>query len=338
MNLAGKALIPRNEWSFQDWKNLDSRIREQVSQYPDEEKIWRVLVKAARRVMRNYTTSFFIVSRFLPAEKRAQVEAIYAAVRYPDEITDSFRLPADKKLRLLDEWRAFYEIGISAASLREALDLNVPAFLAPFTKVVRDNSIPADYYRSFLDSMRADVNPRVYSTLEDLIDNYVYGSAVVVGYFLAYVYGTETIEDFPRATRSARALGIALQLTNFLRDVSEDQKRGRTYLPADLLGQAGIENPDVHDKSQHVALAGVIRQLCVVAEEYYAIASADLDAFSRDCRPAINSCILVYRRLNERIAGSRLTFEHRESVPLKEKFQVLPTSKYWRIPVAYLVR
>jgi 15-cis-phytoene synthase len=262
----------------------------------------------------------------------------YAAVRYPDEIVDTFPLSASEKIHLLDEWQDFYETGLCAKSLREALDAGVPCFLAAFTKVVRENSIPPEFYRSFLDAMRADAAPRSYHSLDDLIENYVYGSAVVVGYFLAYVYGARTKADFPRAMKAARNLGIALQLTNFLRDVSEDQTRGRVYLPADFLLEEGVERMNAFDERQHEAISRVIRRLSICAETFYADSHANLDAFAPDCRTAIHACIKVYRRLNERIKNNNQSIRHRESVPLKEKLKVLPTSKYWRIPFAYLIR
>lgn len=338
MGLSESTFQPQKVWSFKDWQNLERRLRTTAKRRHSENEIWSFLVREARQVMRSYTTSFFIVSRFLPPEKRAQVEAIYAAVRYPDEIVDTFRLPAAEKMRLLDEWEAYYETGLAASSLREALDMNVPAFLAAFTRVVRNNFIPEEYYRSFLDAMRQDVHPRSFSTLDDLINNYVYGSAVVVGYFLTYVYGSESPKHFERAIQSARSLGIALQLTNFLRDVSEDQTRGRTYLPGDMLRDEGIEEMDIGNSDQIRAILRVVHRLCAVAEVHYEKASADVDAFSPDCLTAINSCILVYRRLNERIAGQRKILTQRQSVPLKEKFRILPISKYWRIPFAYLTR
>jgi phytoene synthase len=297
-----------------------------------------VLNREARRVMRAYTTSFFIVSRFLPRAKREEVEAVYAAVRYPDEVVDTFPIDAHTRLRLLDEWGAHYEVGINCATLREALSRGVPAHLAAFTRVVRERDIPAEHYRAFLDAMRLDVAPRPFKTLDDLIQSYVYGSAVVVGYFLTHVYGARDSRSFVRALDSARDLGVALQLTNFLRDVAEDQRRGRVYLPADALRAEGIDELDAADPRQQEQLARVLRKLASVAAEHYARAEADLDAFAPDCRLAVRSCIRVYGRLNERIAASSRGVAHRESVPLREKFQVLPVSKYWRIPLAYLSR
>ena len=338
MNRSGGERPPQDVWGIEEWAAGERRARAAALSSHSERAAWGVLNREARRVMRAYTTSFFIVSRFLPRAKREEVEAVYAAVRYPDEVVDTFPLDARTKLRLLDEWGAHYEVGIECASLHEALRRGVPAHLAGFTRVVRERDIPAEHYRAFLGAMRLDVTPRPFETLDDLIDSYVYGSAVVVGYFLTHVYGASDARGFVRALGAARDLGVALQLTNFLRDVAEDQRRGRVYLPTDALRAEGIEQFDANDPRQQGPLARVLRQLASVAAEHYARAEASLDAFAPDCRLAVQSCIRVYGRLNERIAGSPRGVAHRESVPLREKFRVLPPSKYWRIPLAYLVR
>ncbi len=297
-----------------------------------------MLVREARAVMRSYTTSFFVVSRFLPRAKREEVEAVYAAVRYPDEVVDTFQLERTERLRLLEDWRQLYEVSLVCGSLRESLTRGVPAHLAGFARVVRERAIPPEHYRAFLEAMRLDVDPRPFRTLDDLIHSYVYGSAVVVGYFLAHIYGARDAASFGRALSASRDLGVALQLTNFLRDVAEDQRRGRVYLPADALRAEGISVLDACDTRQQEPLARVRRRLAAVAADYYERARADLDAFAPDCRLAVRSCIEVYGRLNERVAQSAHSVTQRESVPLREKFEALPASKYWRIPLAYLTR
>jgi phytoene synthase len=287
-------------------------------------------------VLRAYSTSFFMVTRFLPPSKRERVEAIYAAVRYPDEIVDSFPLTPSEKLARLTLWAGAYRRAILASSVPEAVGAGVPCFLALFGAVVRECRIPPAHYEAFLDAMRQDASPRTYGTLDELIDTYIYGSAVVVGYFLTHVYGGSHPREFDRALRSARNLAIALQLTNFLRDVGEDQRRGRIYMPQDSLRAEGIERLDVRDLSQHAALARVRRQLAAHAEDLYARAAADLGAFAPDSRSAIKACIDVYRLLNGRIARSNDVLVHRARVPFTDKYRVLPASKYWRLPLAYL--
>ncbi|MFM8393302.1 MAG: phytoene/squalene synthase family protein, partial [Acidobacteriota bacterium] len=271
-----------------------------------------------------------------PPVKRAMVEAIYAAVRYPDEIVDSFPLCRAERTALLDQWSDGYEQALRRSTLVESLREGIPCFVAGFAEVVRRTGIPPEHYRAFLEAMRLDIEPREFTNLDDLIESYIYGSAIVVGYFLAWVYGSPTPADFPRALESARDLGIALQLTNFLRDVAEDQRRGRVYLPIDMLRAEGIETLDATDPAQHPALNRLLAKLTAITEDYYARSLANLDAFNPDSRIAIRACIDVYRKLNDQIAANPHGIMHRESVPMLTKFRVLPASKYWRLPLAYL--
>jgi len=333
--------VPTGVWSESDWLRIERQTYARALRASSEEAAWEIIIRQARAVLRAYSTSFFIVTRFLPSRKRSQVEAVYAAVRYPDEIVDSFELTPVERMRRLDAWAAQYEEALAADSINDSLRRRTPCFLASFSRVVREAAIPPEHYRSFIAAMRLDVCPRRFGTLDDLIDSYVYGSAIVVGYFLTYIYGAPSADDFARALASARHLGVALQLTNFLRDVGEDQRRGRLYLPLDLLRDEGIHEADATDPRQREALNRVSRRMAAVAEDHYARALADLDAFSTDSQTAIRACIDVYRRLNERISrnprGPR-SLTHRESVPLSEKFRALPPSKYWRLPLAYLTR
>jgi 15-cis-phytoene synthase len=325
-------------WTSNGWAALELETRSLALEAYSEREAWEIIIKRARRVLKTYSTSFFIVTRFLPPLKREKVEAIYAAVRYPDEIVDTFQLDQLSRTQYLNSWAMMYERGLAAASIGDALGAKVPSFLAAFTKVVREAWIPPEHYRAFIEAMRRDIAPRPFETLDDLIETYIYGSAIVVGYFLTYVYGPDSPGNFERALRSARSLGIALQLTNFLRDVCEDERRGRVYLPLDQLRAEGIAELKVEDVGQQAALSRVLRRMAAIAEEYYRASLRDLDAFAPDSQLAIRACISVYRRLNERIGRSPHGIMHRESVPASEKFKALPPSKYWRIPLAYLRR
>lgn len=327
---------PETPWAEVEWDRLERVTSRVALTVPSEAR--RTVGREARAVLRAYSTSFFLVTRFLPAAKRDKVEAIYAAVRYPDEIVDTFPLTPDEKLARLAGWLASYDVALESNSVHDALSRGVPSFLALFAAVVRDARIPPDYYRAFIDAMRLDARPRTFDTLDSLIEDYIYGSAIVVGYFLTYVYGPSGPNEFPRALRSARNLGIALQLTNFLRDVGEDQRRGRVYLPQALLQAEGVGQLDVRDGSQHPGINRVIHHLATVAEDCYRRSAVDLDAFAPDSRTAIKACIDVYGQLNHRIANSKDGLVHRERVPFADKYRVLPTSKYWRLPLAYLAQ
>lgn len=325
-------------WSEERWNGVFDETADSVRACRSEHEAWQRVVRQARAVLRTYSTSFFTVTRFLPPAKRAQVEVIYSAVRYPDEIVDTFPWPVEQRVERLQQWSAAYETGLNSIGVRDAVAAGVPGFLAAFCEVVRNAGIPPEHYRSFLGAMRMDVHPRPFRDMEDLIESYVFGSATVVGYFLTYVYGAPSPSDLPRALIAARDLGIALQLTNFLRDVAEDQRRGRLYVPMSLFEGSGIDTPDALNPGHLPAFKRAVGEMAAVAEHHYALARDNLDAFAADCRLAIHACIQVYGELNRRIAASPDGIQHRESVPFSRKFALLPASKYWRLPIAFLTR
>lgn len=303
-------------WTIADWGALETRVNARAATAPsDEAALWAVR-NASRGVLRAFSSSFFLVTRFLPPAKRASVEIIYAAVRYPDEIVDTFPLSPEEKTARLATWESQYLRAIAIDRARERLRLGTPWILAGFAEVVRRAGIPDQHYRDFLAAMRRDASPAGFSTVDELIDGYVYGSAIVVGYFLAHVYGTAPGASMDDAYRCAADLGIALQLTNFARDIPEDRARGRVYVPRDIALQDGAA------------------YLAHAAEERYSRAASELAVFAEDCRPAVRACIEVYGRLNRRILCARQN--SRPSVPAREKFGALPASKYWRVPLAYL--
>lgn len=320
-------------WNQVQWMQLETALHRDLLATGSDEAAWKCVTRVARRIMARYTSSFFIVSRFLPPSKRDRVEVIYACVRYPDEVVDTFDIPNELRLQRLDAWSEYYEKALTLRDLRDTVSAGVTPFLAAFAKVVREAEIPPDHYRAFLAAMRMDVRPRPFQTLEDLIESYIYGSAIVVGYFLAHVYGPSKPERLPDALACSRDLGIALQLTNFVRDVKEDHRRGRVYLPQDLLQAADADMDRLDDPANHKRVIRVIHQVAAFADDAYRRSTKHLDAFAADSRIAIKACVDVYCRLNQRILDSDDCILQRESVPSWEKFRALPTRKYWHLPL-----
>ena len=323
------------KWSEIDWHRIDEQTRSAALSSSNDHAAWMTIASAARKVLRRYSSSFFLVTRFLPRKKRRAVEAIYAAVRYPDEIVDTFPLSPEDRLERLERWSDDYERAMQYHSVQDALRDGLPVFAVAFARVVQMYGIPPEYYRAFLEAMKMDVNPRRFDSLDDLVESYIYGSAIVVGYFLTYVYGPSRASEFSRALRSSRNLGIALQLTNFLRDVGEDRHRGRLYVPLEMLIAEGLDLESIKTARTTPEVLRVVARMAQAAEHYYAEAARELDAFAPDCVPAIKACIDVYRKLNNRLRASGRSIEVRESVPLLEKFGALPASKYWKLPIAF---
>ncbi len=310
-------------------------MHDELGRAPSELLAWRRLVRASRRVLRAYSTNFFLVTRFLPPRERAEVEVIYASVRYPDEIVDSFPIPVSKKLELLDSWETAYLDALERQGLRTAVRCGIPWILAGFAELVRRRGIPPEHYLSFLRAMRRDAQPAFFSNLEALIEDYVYGSAIVVGYFLAHVYGHAPEARMEDALRCSRELGIALQLTNFARDVLEDHGRGRLYIPLDMMAEEGLSPENYLEPRHEPALRRVIARLALQAEVGYEAARNNLGVFAPGCRAAIGACVEVYGKLNRRFLEAGAPVRVRVSVSPVEKFRALPPDKYWRVPLAY---
>ena len=324
------------EWTPNEWGNFEESYLNDLKS--SSANSLDVAVKFSRKVLKTHSTSFFIVTRFLPKFMRDEVELVYGSVRFPDEIVDSFDINNDEKKVLLSNWRNKYRLALESGSFEDSINKDVPILLAGFTEVVKKYSIPSSYYESFLDAMELDVEPRNFENTDDLIDNYVYGSAIVVGYFLAYVYGSSQIDNFKETLKSSRELGIALQLTNFIRDINEDLKRGRIYIPKTILKNNGIElkNYANNVNQNTISINSARMELASIANKYYKESEKGIESFSPDSRVAIKACIELYGKLNERIISRGNDIKVRESLSWSEKLGALPSSKYWKLPIAYL--
>ena len=324
------------EWTPNQWGNFEESYLNDLKSSSGNSL--DVAVKFSRKVLKTHSTSFFIVTRFLPKFMRDEVELVYGSVRFPDEIVDSFNIKNDEKKVLLSNWRNKYRLALESGSFEDSINKDVPILLAGFTEVVKKYSIPSSYYESFLDAMELDVEPRNFENTDDLIDNYVYGSAIVVGYFLAYVYGSSQNDNFKETLKSSKELGIALQLTNFIRDINEDLKRGRIYIPKTILKNNGIELKNyANNVNQNTTSINSARmELASIANKYYKESEKGIESFSPDSRVAIKACIELYGKLNERIISRGNDIKVRESLSWSEKLGALPSSKYWKLPIAYL--
>ena len=324
------------EWTPNEWGNFEESYLNDLKSSSGNSL--DVAVKFSRKVLKTHSTSFFIVTRFLPKFMRDEVELVYGSVRFPDEIVDSFDIKNDEKKALLSNWRNKYRLALESGSFEDSINKDVPILLAGFTEVVKKYSIPPSYYESFLDAMELDVEPRDFEDTDDLINNYVYGSAIVVGYFLAYVYGSSQIDNFEETLKSSKELGIALQLTNFIRDINEDLKRGRIYIPKTILKNNGIELKNyANNVNQNTTSINSARmELASIANKYYKESEKGIESFSPDSRVAIKACIELYGKLNERIISRGNDIKVRESLSWSEKLGALPSSKYWKLPMAYL--
>ena len=190
------------------------------------------------QITRSHARTFSLASRLLPAQKRRAAFALYAFCRIADDLVD--RANHDNVEALGAQLHEY------AGQLQSAIDGQPSgAVYREVAWVTRTYNVPAAPLFELLRGVARDLEPIAYETWASL-EAYCEGVASSVGEMCTHVFG---VPDGPamreRAVRYARTLGVAMQLTNILRDVGEDAKRGRCYLPADDLARFGLAPRDV---------------------------------------------------------------------------------------------
>jgi len=189
-------------------------------------KVLKEGFQQARRITKKFAKTFYLASLLLPAEKKYASYAIYALCRLSDEAVDnSSSADPEGALRKLSE-------KIALACGREEIK---DPLLAAFGCTVKACGIPEDYFKILLDGMRKDLSVKRYADFPSLYA-YCWQAAGVVGLMMLKIIGSRD----KAAQAYAVKLGVAMQLTNILRDIREDLDRGRIYLPLDEMCSFGI--------------------------------------------------------------------------------------------------
>jgi len=212
--LAGNVSQPRTRPFFSYWAG-DASLRRAYRQ--------------AEKITSEHSKSFYFASALLPEEKRSAVRALYAFCRTVDDIVDESSDAA--RGAQLDYWRGMVE----TASFLDN-DLVAAAWADTLTRYY----IPRHYAMQLIDGVARDLHPTRYQTFDELA-TYCYGVASTVGLMSMYIVGFKNDEAVPYAIK----LGVALQMTNILRDIGEDFQNGRLYLPREELVFYGIREADI---------------------------------------------------------------------------------------------
>lgn len=185
--------------------------------------------KMAEKITAEHSKSFHFASGLLPEEKRSAVRALYAFCRTVDDIVDESS--GDERDVQLDYWRTM----VNTASFKE-YDLVAAAWADTLTRY----HIPRHYALQLIDGVARDLSQSRYQTFDELA-MYCYGVASTVGLMSMHIIGFHGHEAVPYAIK----LGVALQMTNILRDIGEDFNNGRLYLPREELVYYGIQESDI---------------------------------------------------------------------------------------------
>lgn len=254
---------------------------------------------ACQALMRGGSKSFFAASLVLPRRVRAPATALYAFCRVADDAIDESADPSralgDLRQRLDDLYAGRPQAHVADRAL------------AP---VVQRHDLPRAVFDALLEGFAWDARGRRYDTLADLHD-YAARVAGTVGVLMAAIMETRQ----PSALARAAELGVAMQLTNIARDVGEDARHGRLYLPLDWLTAAGLD-PEAWLRAPrfNAALASVIEGLLAEADRLYARAECGVAWLPHDCRPAIQAARLVYARIGHQLRRDGLDSVSRRTV------------------------
>lgn len=273
----------------------------------------------SRQSMEQGSKSFAAAARLFPSAIRDDAWMLYSWCRHCDDEIDGQVLGhgavgIDPILagRKLDELRA------RTASALAGEPQTDPVFTA-FQRVAARHGIPPAEAMDLLDGFEMDVAGRRYETLEDTLD-YAYHVAGVVGVMMARIMG---VDDAP-TLRRAQDLGLAFQLTNIARDVIEDARGGRVYLPGAWLDEAGVPRDQVASPLYREPVAATARRLVDAAEPFYASARWGLRDLNGRSAWAIATARGVYRAIGRHVSrAGPSAWDRRTSVDRTDKLVLL---------------
>jgi phytoene synthase len=244
---------------------------------------------ACRAMLRHGSQSFFAASLLLPARVRGPATALYAFCRQADDAIDQGADPRAALAELSARLDAAYAGKPHPNPADRAFAATVAAFAIP-------KALPA----ALIDGLSWDVEGRTYDNVEALMD-YAARVAGAVGVMMALIMGVRA----PAALARAADLGVAMQLTNIARDVGEDARAGRLFLPLDWLAQAGIDAVEfLRNPQTSPQLSGLVRKLLAEAEALYSRAKTGIGTLPLGSRIGIGAAHRIYAAIGQKISGA----------------------------------
>ncbi|MGV3652393.1 MAG: phytoene/squalene synthase family protein [Devosia sp.] len=280
------------------------------------------VVASSEAAIRDGSKSFAAAARLFDKPTRDDAVMLYAWCRHCDDVIDGQTLghdqqadfrrgQAERLAELRRRTKAALEGGQAEDEIFEAL-----------RRVVANNAIPAIHPQELLYGFQMDVEERHYATLDDTYE-YCYHVAGVVGVMMAMIMGARD----PAVLDRASDLGIAFQLTNIARDVVDDARMGRCYLPDELLARHGVTSVDPDDPEQRRRLHKAALELLDIADRYYDSALVGMAALPPRSAWAIAAARRVYRAIGARLrSGGPSAWDRRVSTTRAQKLGLLSTA------------
>ena len=265
-------------------------------------------------ITRNSNTSFYYSFALLPRQKREAIHAVYAFCRYSDDIVDEG--PDDnRKAILLRRWRMELRKSLRGASAFPLLN--------QVSTVARRFNIPFGHFFELLQGMEMDLTKKRYETFGEL-ERYCYLVASTVGLMCRQIFGyrNESTREY------AINLGIALQLTNILRDVKDDAERGRIYLPREDMARFGYTEDDLLHQRYSPAFVELMRFECDRARGYFDAARDSLRDEDKRFFFAARVMWSIYAHTLRRIESAGYNVFERK-ISISGILKVLIAFRYW---------
>lgn len=267
----------------------------------------------ARQLTATYSKSFYLSARLLPEDRRWATFALYGFCRYADNLIDLPRERSHSELlaeahELSEEVRRAYRRGESEHPI-----------VKPFIATALTYDIPEEYPLDLIEGVKMDLTETRYASFEDL-HLFAYRVAGVVGLMMTHVMGYKSDLAFDYA----ETLGIAMQLTNILRDIKEDKDMGRIYLPREEMAAFGVREDDILQERMSPGMRELVKAQVKRAHHLYEEAQPGIAMLSKESQFAIYAASRLYRGILYRIERHDYNpFKGRVFVPGKQKLAVL---------------
>lgn len=280
---------------------------------PYQHEEYRHAYEYARQLTKTYSKSFYLSARLLPEDKRWATFALYGFCRYADNLIDLPRARKRKELlaeahELSSELRRAYKRGESEHPI-----------LKPFIATARQYGIPEEYPLDLIEGVKMDLTETRYASFEDL-HLFAYRVAGVVGIMMTHIMGYKSDLAFDYA----KTLGIAMQLTNILRDIKEDKDMGRIYLPREEMAAFGVRESDILKEEMSQGMHKLVKAQVKRAHNLYEQARPGIAMLDKDVQFAIYAASKLYRGILYQIELRDYNpFLGRVFVPAHQKLAVL---------------
>ncbi len=273
------------------------------------ERAWHLRHDLAKTVQSNFFYSFL----FLPKAKRDAIIDVYGFCRAVDDIVDDIaeqQGTVEQARAGLNEWRGELD-ALYAGQPSKPIARRLQRVLAQFP-------MPQEYFEEMINGCEMDLHHQRYETFDELYQ-YCYRVASITGLMCIEIFTYRT----PQTKEYAVNLGLALQLTNILRDLKEDAARGRVYLPQEDLRRFGYSEAELHDGVANDNFRALMRFECARARGYYQSAAALLPAEDRPTLVAARTMGKIYYRLLEQIESVNYdVFKHQIRLHRPERFLI----------------